>query len=61
MKLIPKVELKLEKFDKCLVILDSDCPLGELFDYVCVVKSFIIHKMQESEVEEKKHDIQPEE
>ncbi len=56
-----KVEIKVPAHEKCSFVLDSDCPLGQLFDYICVVRSFVIQKMKESEQETKKHDIQPEE
>lgn len=46
MQLINKVELKLENHEKCFLICDSDCPLGQLYDYSCVLQSFIIEKMR---------------
>lgn len=60
MKVITKVELKLENFEKCSMILDSDCPLGSLYDYSCAVKHFVTQKMQEAESEAKKHEIKQE-
>jgi hypothetical protein len=59
MKGIQKVELKLENYDKCSFIIDSDCPLGQLYDFSCVLKSFIIQKMKEEE-ESKKNCPEPE-
>lgn len=53
MKGIQKVELKLENFDKCSFIIDADCPLGQLYDFSCVLKAFIIQKMQEEEAANK--------
>jgi hypothetical protein len=49
MKLVNKVELKLENFEKCHMICDSDCPLGQLYDFSCTLKSFIYEKIKESE------------
>jgi len=47
MQLVNKIELRLENFEKCAAILDSDCPLGQLYDFSCALKSFITQKMQE--------------
>lgn len=51
MKLVNKLEIKVDKLDKCHVISDNDCPLGQLYDYACAFKSFIFQKMQESEAQ----------
>lgn len=60
MKLVNKIELVLENFDKCSAVLHADCPLGQLFDFSCALKSFVIQKMQELEKspEEKKPEEQ---
>ena len=50
MNVISKIELKLEKFEKCSVFLDSDCPLGSLYDFSCALQSFALQKMKEHEV-----------
>jgi hypothetical protein len=49
MKLVNKVEIKIENFEKCHLISDQDCPLGQLYDYACVFKAFIYQKIQDSE------------
>ena len=61
MKVINKVQLKLDGFDKCSLISDSDCSLGQLYDYACSLKSFLIEKMKEVEQEVKKHSEHKEE
>ncbi len=53
MKLVNKVELKLENFDKCYFICDSDAPLGSLYDYACSLKAFIVEKMKSVEEAQK--------
>ncbi len=58
MKLLTKVELRLDGFEKCSALIDADCPIGQLFDYSCALKAFVIQKMQEAESEAKKVDIQ---
>lgn len=49
MKLVHRVEIRLENFDKCHLISDQDCPLGELYDYACAFKAFVSQKIQEAE------------
>jgi len=49
MNLINRVVLKLEKYEKCEMICDSDCPLGQLYDYSCALQDFIMTKMKEVE------------
>ena len=68
MNVVNKIELKLEKFEKCQIVCDNDCPLGVLYDYSCALQSFILGKMKAAQeaskpqepVEEKQPDIQPE-
>lgn len=47
MQLVNKIEIRLEKFEKCTALLDSDCPLGQLYDFSCALKSFVTQKMHE--------------
>lgn len=49
MKVINKVDLRLDDFEKCSLICDNDCPLGVLYDYACALKSFILQKIKENE------------
>lgn len=49
MQIINNLELKLEKFEKCHLIANSDCPVGEIYDYGCALISFCIQKMQEAQ------------
>ena len=49
MEIINKVELKLEGFDKCKLISDADCPLGQLFEYTTAVQSFLIQRIKDSQ------------
>jgi len=49
MKIIPRIELKLEGYEKCNLICDNDCPLGTLFDYSCAFSKFVLERMQESQ------------
>jgi hypothetical protein len=53
MKTLSKIELKLENFEKCHMIIDADCPLGQLYDYACSLKHFIWQKIKEVENQEK--------
>lgn len=46
MEVVNKCELKLENYNKCFLLCDSDCPLGQLFDYTSALQAFIISKMQ---------------
>lgn len=59
MKLVNKIELRLENFEKCAAVLDSDCPLGQLYDFSCVLKSFVTQKMQE--LDQHKEEPKPQE
>lgn len=61
MKLVNKLELRIDGFDKCVAIVESDCPLGSLYDYSCALKTFVVQKMQELESQEKKVEPIPEE
>lgn len=53
MKVENKLELKLEDFKKCHLVCDSDCALGELFDYSCALLNFVKEKIKESEQDKK--------
>ena len=48
MNLLNKVEMKLEDYAKCHLHIDADCPLGNLYDFLCVAQHFVMNKMQES-------------
>lgn len=60
MKLVNRVEIRLENFEKCHVICDNDTPLGQLYDYACAFKAFIAQKVKESE-EQTQPDVNVEE
>lgn len=45
MKIVNKVELKLQNYDKCQMVCDSDCPMGQLYDYSCSLQVFVLEKM----------------
>lgn len=49
MNIINKIEVKLEKFDKCFLLTDTDCPVGEIYNYGCALISFCIQKMQDNQ------------
>ncbi len=53
MKLVNKLEIKLDNFEKCHLITDQDCPIGQLYDYACALKAFIFNKVQELEAQAK--------
>ncbi len=62
MNIVNRICLKLENYEKCELHCDVNCPLGELYDYSCVLQSFIINKIKEAEaakkaLEEKKEDV----
>jgi len=61
MKIVNKIELVLENFEKCSALLHADCPLGQLFDFSCALKSFVIQKMQELEKSQEKQVVDKEE
>lgn len=61
MKLINKVTLELENFEKCHLICDSDCPIGTLYDYSCALSSFILNKIKEAEEAKNKTSETPKE
>ena len=46
MQVVNQVKLELENYEKCHFVCDSDCPLGQLFDYACAVQAFIQEKMK---------------
>ena len=52
-----KVELKIENFEKCCLILDTDCPLGHLYDYTCILQSYVLKKMKELEVKKEDQEV----
>lgn len=60
MKLVNKVEIKIANFEKCHLISDQDCPLGQLYDYACLLKAFIYQKIKESE-NQAQHEMKVEE
>lgn len=49
MKMVNKVEIRIDNFEKCHVISDQDCPLGQIYDYACAFKSLIFQKIKECE------------
>lgn len=60
MNIKSKTEISLEKFEKCLVICDSNCPLGQLYDFSCALRSFILNKIDEAEKQmDKKPEVPP--
>lgn len=49
MKVVNKVELKIEGMDKCFLSCDSDTSLGSLYDFSCALQSFLIQKIKDAE------------
>lgn len=49
MNLAQKTEIALERFPNCLVLCDSNCPLGQLYDFSCAFRAFILQRMEEAE------------
>lgn len=49
MKTSNLVKIELEDFTKCYVVCDPDCPLGNLFDFSCAFRGFIMNKIKELE------------
>jgi len=49
MEIKNKIELTLEKYEKCFAVCDVDCPLGQLYDFTCALQSFVTQKMKEAE------------
>lgn len=61
MNLKQQTEISLEKFEKCVVVCDNDCPLGQLYDFSCALRAFILKKMDEAENQmDKKPEVPPE-
>lgn len=61
MNLAQKTEIALERFSNCVVLCDSNCPLGQLYDFSCAFRAFILKKMDEAEKQiEQKPEVQPE-
>lgn len=56
MKVINKVEVKLDEFPKCSAFFDSDCPLGQIYDFSCALKQFVSLRIKEEE-EKKKESV----
>lgn len=50
MDLKNQLKLGLEKFDKCHVVCDVDCPLGQLYDFACAFQGFVLQKLNEASV-----------
>lgn len=60
MKLTNSISIKLENFDKCQMLCDNDCPLGQLYDFSCALQSFIVQRIKDAEaakVEVKEEEI----
>ena len=55
-----KLELRLDACDKCSIICDTDCSLGQLYDYSCALTAFIMQKMKEAEDQKKAESKPPE-
>ncbi len=49
MKVINRVELKLDGYEKCHLLSDNDCPLGQLYDYTCALQMFILDRIKAAE------------
>jgi len=49
MNIIHNTVVKLEEFKKCELVCVSECPLGELHDFCCKIKSIIVAKIQEED------------
>ncbi len=56
-----KVEVKFPGMEKGLFICDSDCPMGQVYDYACALKAFAIQRMQEEEAKSKEIKEEPKE
>lgn len=44
-----KLEIRMPSCEKCALICDPDCSLGQLYDYACALHSFLRLKMKEAE------------
>lgn len=49
MEIKNKCELLLKDHEKCVLVCDSDCPLGQLYDYSCALQNFILARMKDAE------------
>ena len=56
MDVVNQVKLKLDKYEKCHMICDSDCPLGQLYDYTCMFQSFLFEKMKAAQDSQKSNE-----
>ncbi len=53
------VKLILPDFNKCMMYVDADCPLGELYDYSCALVNFVLAQMEAKKPQ--KEESQPQE
>lgn len=55
-----KVEVKFPGIEECFLVANSDCPMGQIYDYSCALRAFAVQRMQEAEAKtEQKTDTQP--
>jgi hypothetical protein len=56
MEISNKIHLTLKDYDKCHIVCDVDCPLGEIYDYSCALRTFVLNRIKEHEEAEKKQE-----
>lgn len=49
MKAINKIQLQIESFEKCILLVDADCSMGYVYDCACAIQAFVVEKMKEAE------------
>ena len=49
MQLKYRTEVSLEGYKKCQAVADNDCSLGQIYDFACALKAFILQKIQEAD------------
>lgn len=51
-----KIQLTVKDFEKCHIVCDVDCPLGEIYDFSCALRTFVLNRIKEHEEAEKQKD-----
>lgn len=56
MTLENKIEVKVDSNEKCICYVDPDATLGQIYDFACILRSYVLQKMQEEEAKQEKKD-----
>ena len=59
MDLKQQVQLKMKDFEECWTVVNSDCPIGRIYDFSCVLQAFCIERMKQVQEAQKKPEEKP--